>query len=442
MRVLISLLLCASAFAEVRETKTAEGMTVWVAPRPGVPKLSATLVVRGGAAGDPRGLEGMSELFAYTIAEGTRSKSAEQLAQAAQSLGGELRVDFTPDAIVISASALSDGADKLIELMADLALNATFPEKEVALVKANTLEQLAEKESTADFIGEKTFASALFGTHPYRTTHAQKSVVQAVTPEILRREYARRFHPDRALLIVAGNVEPAEIAAAAKRSFAGWKPSSEPAPPLALPTANVARKILLVDRPESTQAHIRVGRLAPRESDPEFFATVVGNAIFGGMTSARVLSNLREDKGFSYSPSSQLLALERTGVLQLIADARTEVAAPTLVEAFYELDRMWASPPTEEELARAKKFAAGSFLVRSQVPEAYVDMLAREWIQGRPAAALEEYVSRIETVKLDEVRKICGTQFPSWSQTVVVVGDAAKLAGELARFGQVSVVKP
>jgi zinc protease len=428
---------------EVSESTTPEGLTLWVARRAGLPKASALLVLRGGAGADPKGLEGMSELLAYTLAEGTRTRSARQIAEELQAVGAELSADWNPDALFLDASGLSDGTGRMIEVLADLARNASFPDAEVALVKANTIALLAERESTPEFIGERAFARALFGAHPYHLTHATRAVIGAVTPEILRREYARRFRPDRALLLVVGDVEVDQVRQIAARAFHGWQ-AGGPAPPLLpapppLPTSPL-RRIVVVDRPGSVQSHIIVGRVAPAESDARFFAALVGSTVLGGMASSRLTANLREDKGYSYTPSSELNTFERAGMFELVADVRTEVTAPALVEAFYELDRMWMAPVKPDELARAQRYQTGSWLVRNQAQPALATTLAKSWVLG--LGSRPERVARTQAVTLDSLQRVGEGLFPSQSQTVVVVGDAARIRESLQRLGEVSVVAP
>ena len=429
---------------EVSESKTPEGLTVWVARRAGLPKASVLLVVRGGAGVDPKGLEGMSEVLAYTLAEGTRTRSARQIAEELQAVGAELSADWSPDALYLEAAGLSDGVGRMIETLADLARNASFPDAEVALVKANTIAQLAARESTPEFIGERAFARALFGSHPYHLTHATRAVIAAVTPEILRREAERRFRPERALLLVVGDVDPSQVRQKVAAAFHGWQ-AAGPAPPLMPPPPPAKaspRRIVIVDRPGSVQSHIIVGRAVPPQSDGRFFTALVGSTILGGMSSGRLTANLREDKGYSYTPSSQLTTFERAGVFELTADVRTEVTAPALVETFYELDRMWTAPVKTEELQRAQRYQTGGYLVRNQVQPALATTLAKNWVLDLGPKSLPELVARVGAVTPDELARVSEELFPSQSQTVVVVGDAARIKDSLARLGEVSVVAP
>ncbi len=435
-----------AAELSIIETRTPEGLTLWIAKRAGIPKASVMLAVRGGSAVDGPGLEGMTELLASTVAEGTRTRSAQKIAEDLQAVGAELLADWSPDALFLQANGLAGGAGRMIDVVADVARNAVFPDDEVALVKSNLIERLAESESTPDFIGEAAFARAIFGRHPYRITHATVEVIRSVTPEILRRELARRFRPDRALLVVVGDVEPGEVVKQARAAFGGWTAGGPLPPSLAVPSppplpSSSSSGIVVVDRPGSVQSHIVVGRLAPLVTDADFWPALTGATLLGGMGSARVIMNLREDKGYSYSPSSQLETLEHAGLFELVADVRSEVTAAALGEIFYELDRLRSSPPSAEELARARRYQIGSHLVRNQSGEAVADSLARNWVWGLGPRAPSEFVTHTQAVTLDDLRRVSERLFPSRDQTVVIVGDAARLRSQLARFGKVTVEK-
>jgi zinc protease len=426
----------------VVKSRLPEGLTVWVVPRPGFPKADVLLVVRGGMAADPVGQEGMTGLLATGLRDGTAKRSAKAIAEELQAVGGELTTAGSEDAIQLGASGLASGVGRLVEIVADIARHAAFPEKEVALDKDNALETLAADEAQPEFVGRRAFARAVFGEHPYHTVAATKEVIAGVTPEALRREFTRRFRPERALVLVVGDVEPAQVTAAVARAFAGWKGVGEMPPTAKVAAAPSERRILLVDRPDSVQAHILVGRLAPTMNEPGYYPALVATTLFGGMFSARLVRNLREDKGYTYTPDSRMRSFEKAGFLGVDADVRNEVTAPSLVETFYEMDRMWATAPTAEELARTKRFLAGLYLLRNQLQDALAGTLAKYWVMGLAPEALAEYVPRINAVDAEQIRGVAQKIFPSLQQTVVVVGDAARIKDALGRFGAVTVVKP
>ncbi len=409
--------------------------------RGGFPKVTAMLVVRGGIAADPAGWEGGSQLLADTLKEGTAKRSSRQIAEELQSVGGELSTQFSDDAIIVWVNGLASGTGKLLDVLADVARNASFPAKEVELAKANALQNLAARESTPEFLAQKAFAGAVYGTHPYHVVSPTREIIGKTTPEMLKREFARRFRPDHALLVLVGDLDEhaANLAAAA---FRGWKGVGEPVPETPPSPKPRGRELYLVDRPGSVQSTLMVGRPAPRATDPDYYPTLVANTIFGGAFGSRLVLNIREDKGYTYSPRVSVQTFREGGLLQARADVRNEVTAPTLLEIFYELDRMAATAPTAEELAKAKRYQSGLYLLRNQIQGAVAGTLATNWVNGLPPEELGLFVPKVNAVTAKQVEDAGRATFPSNTQTVVVVGDAKKVKDDVALFGPVREIAP
>ncbi len=426
----------------VAETDLPNGLTVWVVPRPGFPKVTAVLIVRGGTASDPRDAAGMAEVLAGTVKEVTARRTSRQIAEELQAVGGELDTGASDDAIYVTSDCLASGTATLVAVLADVAQHAAFPADEVELVKENTLQGLLARASTPEFEADRTFAAAVFGAHPYRTIAPTEAAVRSLTPALLRQEYAKRFRPERALLILGGDLDEARVARLVQDEFGQWRgfgPAATPVPPVSGPPAN---GIGLVDRPDSVQSEIRVGRLAPRVSDPDYYPALVADTIFGGAFSSRLTENIREDKGYTYTPGSRLSSYAQAGLLEVHAAVRNDVTAATLLEIDYELDRMGATLPTDEELARAKRYQVGLYLLRNATQEEIVYTLANNWINGLPPAALGDFVPKVNAVTAAQVQEVGRRLFASRTQTVVVGGDASKVEGALAQFGPVRRISP
>ena len=423
-------------------SKLPNGLTVWTWPRPGVPRIVAVLAVRGGTAADPKGMEGVAELLADTLKEGTATRTSRRIAEQLQSVGGEISASAADDAIFVTVSALASGADAALGVLADVVRAASFPAAEVELARSNALQGLLARESTPEFLAQKAFARAVYGDHPYHVVAPSKETLQAATPELLRQEFARRFRPDGALLVVVGDVPVAAVAAAVSRSFGPWQGTGEgPAATPAAPAAR-ARQLLVVHRPGSVQSTIMVGRPTPTVSDPDYFPLLVGNTICAGSFTSRLVENIREDKGYTYSPRGYVRTMQKGGLLEVSADVRNEVTGGALLEVFYELDKMGSTLPTEEELSRAKRYQSGLYLLRNQIQGAVARTLASNWVNGLPPEALGEFVTKVNAVTADQVQAVGRAVFPSATQTVVVVGDEPKIREEIASFGAVGTVQP
>jgi len=423
-------------------SKLPNGLTLWTWPRPGVPRLAAVLAVRGGTAADPKGMEGIAELLADTLKEGTPTRTSRRIAEELQSVGGEISASAADDAIYVSVSALASGAATALDVLADVARAASFPAPEVELAKGNAVQSLLARESTPDFLAQKAFARAVFGDHPYHIVAPSKEALQAATPDVLRREFARRFRPEDALLVVVGDVDGAAVSAAVNRSFGPWKGTGERPAPTPPPPAAGERKLVVVPRPGSVQSTIMVGRPTPAVTEPEYFPLLVGNTICAGSFTSRLVENIREDKGYTYSPGGSVQTMQKGSLLAVSADVRTDVTGGTLLEIFYELDRMGTTLATDEEMSRAKRYQSGLYLLRNQIQGAVARTLASNWVKGLPPEALGEFVTNVNAVTADQVRAVGRTVFPSATQTVVVVGDEPKIREELVPFGTVVSARP
>ena len=427
----------------IAQSKLPNGLTVWVVKRPGFPRVAAVLAVRGGSAADPRDAEGISELLADTLKEGTALRTSRQIAEELQAVGGDIGAEASADAIYVTANGLGSGAPKLLEVMADIAGSASFPAAEAELAKANALQALMAREATPEFLAQKAFGKAIYGDHPYHVTAPSKETLSAATPALLKKEHARRFRPDSALLVVVGDVDASAVSATVTRFFGPWKQATGQAP-AATPSspAAPARRLLVVSRPGSVQSLILMGRPAATATDPDYFPLLVANTICAGSFGSRLVENIREDKGYTYSPRGGVSARQRGGLLTARADVRNEVTAAALLEMFYEFDRMGATPPSEEEMSRAKRYQGGLYLLRNQIQGSVAQTLATNWVNGLPPEALGEFVPKVNAVTAEQVRAAGRTFYPSATQTVVVVGEEAKVKAELAQFGAATTVQP
>ncbi|HVR09600.1 MAG TPA: pitrilysin family protein [Thermoanaerobaculia bacterium] len=426
----------------VVQLKTAEGLTVWIVARAGFPKVTAMLTVRGGSAADPKDFPDLSDLLVATVKDGTPMRSATQIAEEIQAVGGEISTATHVDALFVTVGGLAWGSDRLLTVLADIARHASFPAGEVKLAKSNALEDLQSQLSKPEFLAARAFAAALYGDHPYRAVMPTPESITAATPELLRQEFQRRFRPERALLIVIGDLDPAATVKTVTAAFGGWTVTGEAAPDAPPGPASTAHSIYLVDRPDSVQSLVVVGGLGPKVGDPDYYSLLVANMIFGGSPGSRLTRNIREDKGYTYSPESMVTPRQASGRWRVRAFVRNEVTAATLNEIRYELDRLGTTRATDLELSTAKRYLSGSYLLDNQQQSALGTALAMGWINGRTPEALAEFVSKVSAVTLTDVERAARTFFAFREQLVLVVGDGAQVRPVLEQFGPVTDLKP
>jgi len=415
--------------------KLANGLMLWLVPRPGFPKVSYALAVRGGLAADPQDRPGLAQLLTTTIDQGTATRSARQIAEELQAAGGDLSANAGSESIVITTSVLAWNAEAGLAVLADIARNATFPDGEVELAKSNAADHLQEQESDPSFLAERALARVLFAQHPYGVTSLTQDSIAKTTAQELRREYARRFRPDQAILVVVGDFDPAKMAASAESLLGNWAaPATPPVPAVEKPTLAPPHAVYFVDRPDSVQTTLALGSLGPTESSPDYAATQVANALFGGMFGSRLTLNIREDKGYTYTPGSYVVSRRTAGIFQVWAAVRNEVTGATVNEIDYELNRMATTSPSEEELLHAQRYLVGSQAIELQAQDSLGRSLARLWVLGLPPEELGRESERIGKVILHDVDKAAIQYFPAARQAIVAVGVEKVIKDQVAPF--------
>jgi len=421
---------------QVTARTLSNGLTLWLVPRPGFPKDSFAIAVRGGLASDPEERPGLSQLITDAVDQGTKTRTAKQIAEELQAAGGDLTGGPSADSIVIGTSVLSSKVEAGLTILADVLQNATFPDSEVELAKRNAVESLRSQEADPAFLARRALAKAVFGDHPYSVISGTQESIQKVTAEDLRHEYAKRFRPDQAVLVAVGDFQPDELVTTIESLFGEWSAPKEP--PLAAiqkPSRPAPHEVFYVERAGSVQTNILLGTLGPTRGDPDYASTQVAVAMYGGMFGSRLTLNIREDKGYTYTPWSALASRHQAAILQTGAAVRNEVTGASLNEINYELNRMATTEPGPEEVSQAQRYLTGTRALELQSQGAVARELAQLWIFGLPAEELGAESVRIQNVTAKDVAQVGAKYFPASRQTIVTVGEKKVIQEELAPFG-------
>lgn len=421
---------------QVQDTKLKNGLTVWLVSQPGFPKVSYSISVQGGYASDPKKLPGLSDLLAATIDQGTKSRNARQIAEALQACGGDLNGNIGRETFNLSASVLSAKSADALSVLADVLQNASFPDDEVALAKRNLSSNLEAQEANPQFLASRAMSKVLYGDSSYSVISATKESIAAMTSADLRAEYARRFRPDHAVLVAVGDFAPDKMLVSIKDKLDSWRVPSDSGTAITPPSlTGPEHAIFVIDRPDSVQTSLSLAAFGPKRSDPDYAATEVANAIYGGTFGSRLTSNIREDKGYTYTPGSGLSTSRLTGVLSTSADVRNAVTGPALNEIFYELNRLATTSPTERELNQAKRYLIGIQAIQLQIHSAVANELSNLWIQGLPPAEIGDLGKKIAAVSSTEVDAAARKYFPASRVAVVAVGQEKVVRSQLSLFG-------
>jgi predicted Zn-dependent peptidase len=277
------------------------------------------------------------------------------------------------------------------------------------------------------------FRKALYGDHPYGRLFPDSDQLESYSVEQIRSFYEDNFGAQRTHLFLSGMFDVDAVRAAIEAAFGDWKTGP---PVLSRPPepAQGRRYIDIVDRANASQSNVILGLPTIDPSQPDFIALEVANAMLGGYFSSRITSNIREDKGYTYSPFSQLSVRRGDGYWAQQAAITTDDTAAALKEIYFEINRLRDTPPSKEELKATQNYMAGIFTLRNSTREGIINVLNRADLHGQDDSYLTEYVSRIYALTPEDISRVTTKHLRPEDMTLAVVGDRARIGEEMAKY--------
>ncbi|MBX5477922.1 MAG: insulinase family protein [Pyrinomonas methylaliphatogenes] len=418
------------------ETSLANGLQIVIVEDHRLPYVSYRLALRTGSAHDPADLPGLANLLATMLTEGTEKRTSRQIAEEVARLGAELSVVANSDYTTVSAAGLSSYSDRVLDLMADIALHPAFPENELALVKQNAKQALIAQRAQPSFLANERLARVLFGEHPYSVISATPQSIDAVTREKLQQFHRARFIPNNAVLIVVGDVRREQVLKRINELFGSWARGEAGVANFPAPPVRRERAIYLVDRPGSQQSNIVIANLGITRTSPDYFPLLVMNTILGGNASSRLFMNLRERNGYTYGAYSNLDARRTAGSFRASAEVRTPVTGASLKEFFYELERIRNEAVSDEELKNAKTYLTGTFPIRLETQDGLIDQLVQIKMYDLPADYLQTYRERVVAVTKEDVQRVARQYVTPDKAAIIIVGDGKAIMEQIKPYAQ------
>ena len=415
------------------------GMSVTLVPTGIVPKAFVSLQIAAGSLNEGENVW-LASLTAQLMREGAAGRSGAQIAPAAASMGGSLGLGATTHHTVLSLYTLSDRAPDALRLIGDVARRPDFPSSELDRVRQNLLRGLAVARAQPGSAAEVALAAAYYGNnHPYGRVVPTEAQLRAYSLAEVRRFHADNFGARRARLYIAGQFDAAAVRAAIQQAFADWQPGPEP---LKLPPSPQAGpRVILVDRPGAPQSTIRLAFAAPIAGSASDLPFQVTNALLGGSFSSRITQNIREQKGYTYSPNSGVRFNAGEALWAVQADVTTDVTGASLKEVFGEIRRLQTEPAPDAESLGMRTWMAGVFVLRNAGAPGLVNSLSDRDFHGLPANWLDAYVPSVMAVTPAQMQRLAREQLPLDKLTLVVVGDLAKVRPQLAALPELNGIE-
>jgi zinc protease len=438
-------------FPAFERSVLSNGLTVIVAPMTGRPLVTASLLLRNGAADDAPQMAGAIAMAARALSEGTERYDAVALVEATERLGAGLHADAGWDAATVSVEVPVARLEPALALLAEMAAHPTFPVREVDRLREERLNDLLQAQAEPRRRVDEAFIGTIYpSSSPYhQPSGGLAGTVETLDAERLAAAWRRGFDPSRMTLILAGDLNGSGASrpvAIAEALLGGWAPAPGAAAvggPVSSDSAVDSLLIKVLDRPGSVQTEIRVGHVGvPRRIDGYAALSVMG-AILGGLFNSRLNMKLREEKGYTYGASAGFDPRRGAGPFSARVAVNTEVTVPALVALLAELDRIRQAPVTPAELAAARDFLVGVFPLRFETPGPVVGALGGIVVHELPDDELATYRARIEAVRADDVQAVAQARIHPERVAIVMVGDAARIVGELeaAAIGPLQVLR-
>jgi len=421
------------------KARLSNGLEVVLAEAHSIPKFHGELFFRSGNAAVADRAPGLAEMTATVVRTGTAKRASRQIEEDLRRIGADLSSNAGADTSAISFAGLSEFAEPLLGLVNELAREAAFPEAEFERERRQKLEEVKLERTQPGFLAGEQLRKVLFGAHPYAQVSPSEEQVAAYQREDLQKVYRDAYTPENGLLLLVGDFESQAMLQNVEKVFGAWTGKKPETKTAAAPAQPRGRRMYLVHVPGAVQTQILAGCHAITRKNPDWVKLGLTNSLYGGAFNSRLVMNIREDKGYTYSPRSGVHALRQHGYFSVSAAVRNDVVAASLTEIFYEMDKLRSLPVPELELAEAENYLSGIFSMGLATQDGLLSQLATVALNELPDDYLETYRAKVRAITFDELLATARKYLDSANMQIVVVGDRTHIESQAALFGELEV---
>jgi len=413
-------------FPEFIEQTLPSGIRLVTAPVAKLPVVTVLVLVDAGSTDDPPGKEGVAALTAGLLLEGTTRLNGAELAERFERLGTSVEAGADWDSAFAKITTLSDRLGEATMLLGEVLSEPAFPDREVERLKAERLAEILQLETEPRGLADEKFSEFLYSSESRysKPDEGSSETVSGLTRQDVEQFYRARYRTGSMTVIVAGDVSADDARALVIRAFGGWETGSADSRQLVATPRTRRKGVHIVSKQEAPQSELRVGHVGLPRKNPDFFSTLVMNAVLGGLFGSRINLNLREVHGYTYGASSFYDWRRGPGPFVVSTAVQSEVTAAALREIFLEIDRIRSQKISEEELSLASDYLDGVFPIRYETTAAIASALATLVIYDLPRDYFDTYRKQIRAVSVDEVLRAAKTHLHPNELQTVVVGDA------------------
>jgi zinc protease len=424
----------------ITEDTLANGLVIVAIENHELPTVTMTMVIRAGAAYDPQGKGGLADFTAGLLRRGTTSRTATQIAEQIDFVGGSLGASADRDAIRASSGVLLKHFDVGLDLLSDMILNPVFDTTEIERLRNQVLSGIVQAKDDPDNLCAEGFNKFLFDNHPYsHPSQGTEQSVQSLTRDDIGKFFRDYFHPNNAFLVVAGDVNPREMLGKISKAFGNWKKAEIPVLSITTPHAIEGYKILLIDKPDATQTAIRFGHFGITRQNPDYYPFMLANYILGVGFVSRLNEEVRVKGGMTYGINTANEYNIMPGAFYCNTSTENDSTMSAIRASIRVIKDFRANGPTENEFTNAKNFYNGFYPMGLETP----DQVAREIIKiklyGLPINYIQDFTKNVQKVTKAQVQQAAQKYIDPDNLVFSVVSNAAVVRDSLKTLGPVTV---
>ncbi|HJZ65163.1 MAG TPA: pitrilysin family protein [Candidatus Acidoferrum sp.] len=421
------------------KSKLANGLEIILVESHSIPRFHGSLYFRSGNAAVSHLAPGLADMTATMVRTGTAKRASRQIEEDLRRLGADLSTSAGQDTSAISFAGLSEFSEPLIGLVNELAREASFPETEFERERRQKLEEVKLERTQPGFLAGERLRIVLFGGHPYAKLSPSEAQVAAFKIAELQQIYRQSYTPENAMLLLVGDFEPKAMVTTIEKIFNNWSGTIPVVPQAASPANPRGRRVYLVHVPGAVQTQILCGCHSITRKHTDWVKLGLTNSLYGGAFNSRLVMNIREAKGYTYSPRSGVTPLQQYGYFSVAAAVRNEVVAASLTEIFYEIDKLRSLPVPEAELADAQNYLSGVFSMGLATQDGLLSQVATVALNDLPDDYLETYRDKVRALTPADLQETAQKYLDSANMQIVLVGDRGKIETQAGLFGDVEI---
>jgi len=411
------------------------GLTVLLMEKHGVPIVDIAVIVKSGSVADPAGEEGLASVTAGLLHKGTAKRSAQQFAADLDFIGAEFSADASADYTTISSEFLTKDVDKGVDLFSDAVLHPVFAQGEVEKLLAQEIDGIKAAKDEAQSVALNYYYGYLFNKHAYgRPVGGDELSLARIKRDAIAKFYETNYTPGNTILAVAGEFNAAQMRAKLEQALGGWKTKPSLLPAIIGPTAVKGKKLLLVDKPDSTQTFFVFGNIGTAENDPDRVAIRVVNTIFGGRFTSELNEALRVESGLTYGAEAFFDSRKEPGAFAIYSFTKNESTTQAIDLALQVLAKLHKEGVTPEQLASAKAYLKGQFPPSIETSGQLARTIAAHEFYGLNDDEINQMEARIDAVTPAMAKQVIAKHFPEENLVFMLIGKASEIAPGVRKY--------